>query len=206
MKFILTCLTALILIPVFSQSEKERVAAIELAREQQKQAMLLQQLDSAVELMGIERYQEADVKLRYVLENIRSVPSDLAYYFGENSFHLGIMRQSIDWLNKYIQLKGTKGRFYAAAVEYLKKAEASLMSTKSAEAKQATEILSRNYDIDCGPTGKVVCPICDGSTVVVKKNYFGNTYKTCTYCHKLGYLTCVEYNKLLRGELKPESN
>jgi hypothetical protein len=81
-----------------------------------------------------------------------------------------------------------------------------LITVKSDEAKQANEILSRNFDIDCGPTGKVVCPICDGSTVVVKKNYLGNTYKTCSYCNKLGYLTCVDYNKLLRGELKPNSN
>ena len=190
----------------FSQSEREKLAAIELARETQKQTEVMQQLDSAVQLMGIGRFQEADVKYKYVLENIKSVPSDLAYYFGENSYHLGQARQCIDWLNKYIQLKGTNGKFYDAAVEYLKKAEASLITVKSEEARQANEILSRNYDIDCGPTGKVVCPICDGSTVVVKKNYLGNTYKTCGYCNKLGYLTCVEYNKLLRGELKPSNN
>jgi hypothetical protein len=197
---------ALLLIPVFSQSEREKLAAIELAREQQRQSMVMQQLDSAVELMGIGRYQEADEKYRFVFDNIKSVPSDLAYYFGENSFHMGLARQSIDWLNKYIQLKGTKGKFYEDAVDYLKRAEASLITVKSDEAKQANEILSRNFDIDCGPTGKVVCPICDGSTVVVKKNYLGNTYKTCSYCNKLGYLTCVDYNKLLRGELKPNSN
>jgi hypothetical protein len=190
-------------VPAFSQSEKERLAAVELAREQQKQSEIMQQLDSAVDLMGIGRYREADVKYRYVLENIKSVPSDLTYYFGENSYHLGFTRQSIDWLNKYIQLKGTKGRFYDDAVGYLKKAEASLITVKAEEAKQANEILSRNYEIDCGPTGKVVCPICNGSTVVVKKNYLANTYHTCAYCNKLGYLTCEEYNNLLRGELKP---
>lgn len=206
MKLVCTCLLTLVVVTAFSQSEREKLAAIELAREQQKQMLINQQLDSAVELMGIGRYEEADIKYKYVLANIRSVPSDLAYYFGENSYHLGLARQSIDWLNKYIQLKGTKGKFYNDAVEYLKKAEASLITVKSAEAKQATEILSRNYEIDCGPTGKVVCPICNGSTVVIKKSYLGETYKTCGYCNQLGYLTCVEYNQLLRGELKPSSN
>lgn len=206
LKTLVTGLLILIFAAAYSQSERDKLAAIEREREQQKQAEIMHQLDSAVELMGIGRYQEADVKFKYVLQNIRSVPSDLAYYFGENSYHLGQARQSIDWLNKYIQLKGTQGKFYESAVEYLKKAEASLIAVKSTEARQASEILSRNYDIDCGPSGKVVCPICDGSTVIVRKSYLGNTYKTCGYCNKLGYLTCVEYNQLLRGELKPSSN
>ena len=206
MKSILTVIAALVLTPVWAQSEQEKLAEITLAREQQKQTLVRMQLDSAIELMGIGRHKEADEKYRYVLDNIKSVPSDLAYYFGENSFHLGLARQSIDWLNKYIQLKGTSGKFYDQAVDYLKQAEASLITVKSSEAREATEILSRNYDIDCGPTGKVVCPICNGSTVVVRKNYLGDSYKTCGYCNKLGYLTCTEYNKLLRGELKASSN
>jgi tetratricopeptide (TPR) repeat protein len=206
LKFILTCLIALVLVPVLAQSEKEKLAEIQLARENQKQALILQQLDSAVELMNIGRYEAADVIFKNVLQNIKSVPSDLAYYFGENSYHLGLTRQSIDWLNKYIQLKGTSGKFYKEAVDYLKKAEYEMTTVKTGEVKTATEILSRNFDIDCGPTGKVVCPICNGSTVVVKKSYLGDSYKTCTYCNKLGYLTCADYNKLLRGELKPNGN
>jgi tetratricopeptide (TPR) repeat protein len=197
---------ALVLVPALAQPEKEKLAEIQLARENQKQAMLMQKLDSAVELMNIGNYETADAKFKHVLQNIKSVPSDLAYYFGENSYHMGLTRQSIDWLNKYIQLKGTSGKFYSQAVEFLKKAETEMTIVKSGEVKEASEILSRNFDIDCGPTGKVVCPICNGSTVVVKKSYLGDSYKTCVYCNRLGYLTCAEYNKLLRGELKPNGN
>lgn len=186
--------------PIFAQSEKEKLAAREMEREAEKQRMLLQKLDSAVELMGMEQYELADKKFRHVLANIKSVPSDLTYYFGENSYHMSLYRQSVDWLNKYIQLKGTTGKFYNDAVSYLKNAEAGLVTAKKEEAKQTTEILSRNYDIDCGPTGKVVCPVCNGSTVVIKRSYLGDTYKTCLHCNQLGVLTCEEYNKLLRGE------
>ena len=193
----------LILGLLLAQSEKEKLAEIQMGREREKQGLLMQQLDSAVELMNIGNYQSADVKYKYVLQNIKSVPSDLTYYFGENSYHLGLTRQSIDWLNKYIQLKGTNGKFYSQAVEFLKLSESEMSAVKSGEVKEATEILSRNFDIDCGPTGKVICPICNGSTVVIKKSYLGDSYKTCQYCSKLGYLTCVDYNKLLRGELKP---
>ena len=201
MKYIIGFFIISFTFPTFAQSEKEKLAAIEEARQADKQRMLLLKMDSAVQLMGIEQYQEADKKFRDVLANIRSVPSDLTYYFGENSCHLGLFRQSVDWLNKYITLKGTTGKFYDNAVMYLKKAEAGLVVTKATESKQATEILSRDYDVDCGPTGKVICPVCNGSTVVVKRSYLGDTYKTCLHCNKLGTLTCEEYNKLLRGEL-----
>ena len=192
--------------PLLAQSEKEKLAAIEQVRENERQRLLMQTMDSAVVFMEQGEYEIAEKKFRYVLKNIKSVPSDLAYYFGENSSHLGLNKQSIDWLNKYIQLKGTTGKFSNEAVTYLKKAESALLIEKKEQTKQALEILSRDFDIDCGPTGKVVCPVCNGSTVVVKKSYMGDTYKTCTYCNKLGFLTCEEYNKLLRGQLKPNGN
>jgi hypothetical protein len=190
--------------PSMAQSEKEKLIIAEQARQDEKQRLVRQTLDSAMTLTDMGEYEAADVKYKTVLKNIKSVPSDLTYYFGLNSFHLGLNRQSIDWLNKYIQLKGTTGKYSNDAVAILKNAEAALITVKKEDAKQATEILSQNFDIDCGPTGKVVCPVCNGSTVVIKRNYLGDTYKTCGYCNKLGYLTCGEYNKLLRGQLQAQ--
>ena len=206
MKFLIPFFFIAFSFPILAQSEKEKLAAIELARENEKQRLILITMDSAVMLMDMGEYQTADIKFKRVLKNIKSVPSDLAYYFGQNSYHLGLARQSIDWLNKYIQLKGTTGKFSKEAIDYLKKAEAAFMSTKTEDAKEVTQIMSKNFDIDCGPTGKVVCPVCNGSTVVVKRSYLGETYKTCAYCNKLGYLTCVEYNQLLKGQLKTAGN
>jgi hypothetical protein len=187
------------------QDERDKIKEMELDRNAQKQRAIRQQLDTAIMLMEKEEYLAADEKLTYVLKNIKSVPSDLAYYFGENSFHLGKYKQSIDWLNKYIQLKGTTGQHSQEAVQWLKRAEAERLVEKQTEKLQTQEVLSRDYDIDCGPTGKVTCPVCMGSTVIVKKTYLGETYKTCGYCHKQGFLMCEDYNKLLRGELKPET-
>lgn len=189
-----------------AQSEQEKLAMIEEARAQEKQRLIMQKLDSAIALMEVGEYQTADEKFRVVLKNMKSIPSDFTYYFGENSFHLGQNRQAIDWLNKYIQLKGTTGKFSDKASEYLKKAETALLADRKVETQKATEILSQNFDIDCGPTGKVMCPVCAGSTVVVKRSYLGDSYKTCAYCNKQGYLSCEDYNKLLRGQLNPASN
>ncbi|MBL7857080.1 MAG: hypothetical protein JNM57_05270 [Cyclobacteriaceae bacterium] len=175
-----------------------------LQQEQIRKTALLRELDSGVFYMDEGRYTTADQKFKYVLENIKSVPSDLVFYFGKNSFQLGQYKQSIDWLNKYIQLKGTNGQYSQEAVMWLKKAEAEFVKEKKTESQKAEELLSVNYEIDCGPSGLVMCPVCKGEHVIIKPGAFKNEYKTCPYCNEHGVLTCEEYNKLVRGELKPK--
>jgi tetratricopeptide (TPR) repeat protein len=184
--------------------ERTRVDQFKQDSEQQRKVYLLSQMDSGVYLMENGRHEEAEKKFKLVLDNIKGVPSDLTFFFGKNSFYLEKFKQSIDWLNKYIQLKGTNGQYSQEATTIKAKAEAEYLKEKSHEIKKATEVLSVNYDIDCGPSGLVTCPVCKGDHVIVKKAAFGDEYKTCGYCNKHGLLTCDEYNQLLRGELKPK--
>jgi tetratricopeptide (TPR) repeat protein len=184
--------------------ENEKAQDYVNEQEQYRKSMLLREYDSALVLMDEQLYARADEKFKFVLENIKSVPSDLTFHFGRNSFYLGKFKQSIDWLNKYIQLKGTNGQFYTQAVEWKKKAEDEFLKEKSKDSQKAQEVLSTDYDIDCGSTGKVVCPVCKGDHVIIRKGTFGNEYQTCGYCNEHGVLTCDEYNRLLRGELKPK--
>lgn len=170
--------------------------------EQRKRAETLRQLDSGVYLMGNGEYALADEKFKYVLRNVKSVPSDLTFYFGKNSYFLGQYKQSIDWLHKYIQLKGTTGQFYEEATTWLKEAEAEYLEERSTAVEKTEQVLSTNYEIDCGPSGKVTCPVCQGNHVIVRKGPFGDSFKTCPYCNEHGLLTCEQYNKLLRGELQ----
>jgi hypothetical protein len=197
--FITICLYA---IPSPAQ-DRERALEFLQQEEQRKRTEMLRQLDSGVYYMDHEQYALADEKFKYVLQNVRSVPSDLTFYFGKNSFFLAQFKQSIDWLNKYIQLKGTTGQFYEEATDWLKKAEAEYLKEKTNAVGKTQQILSKNYDIDCGPSGKVTCPVCQGNHVIIKKGPLGDTYRTCPYCNEHGILTCEEYNKLLRGELRP---
>jgi hypothetical protein len=188
----------------FSQ-DRERAEQFRLEAEQRKRAQVMQVLDSAVVLMDNGNYALAEKKLIYVLNNVKSVPSDLTFYFGKNSYYLEKYKQSVDWLNKYIQLKGTAGQFYKESTDILKKAEEGLLKERAKNAVKAEEILSSTYEIDCGPSGKVICPVCRGTTVIVRKGYLSDEYKTCGFCDKHGNLTCEEYNKLVRGELKPKN-
>lgn len=182
-------------------TEQQKIAELEQLNAVRRQQEIQRSLDSAITLMQNGSHQLAEVKMTLLLRKVKSVPSDLAYYFGENSFHLGKYRQSIDWLTKYIQLKGTTGPHSSDAILYLKKAEQELMGENKQRQQEAAEVLSRDYDIDCGPAGKVICPVCNGKTVIVKRDYLTEKFSTCPYCDKHGFLSCEQYNLLLRGQL-----
>ncbi len=190
----------------FSQTEAEKIRQLEIQRQAERQRAMSMKLDSAVALMNQGEYQLSDEKFLTILKSVKSVPSDITFYFGKNSYFLGKYKQSVDWLNKYIQLKGTSGQFSKETLSLKQKAEVELLKEKDLESKQATQVFAQDYDIDCGPSGKVTCPVCNGSTVIIKKGYISNTYKTCSYCQLKGVLSCEDYNKLLKGELKPSSN
>ena len=70
-----------------------------------RESELLKRMDYGAELMALGNYDSAQVLFKSVLENMPKLPSNMAYFFGRNSYHLGKYKQSINWLNKYIQLK-----------------------------------------------------------------------------------------------------
>ena len=63
-------------------------------------------LKKSQQLIINENYLEADSILKEVINNVDSISSELTFLFGKNSFHLNKFKQSINWLNKYIELKG----------------------------------------------------------------------------------------------------
>ena len=197
-------IVSLITLNTLAQTQEEIIQQQLLDRAQAQKAKASQMLDEGVELMEDGEYEAADTKFREVLKSIKVVPTNLTFFFGKNSFYLGKYKQSIDWLNKYIELKGTQGQYYEECAVLLDMASKAYLALRENDRKESQDVFTVNYDIDCGPSGKVTCPVCSGNTVIIEPGPFGNTYRTCPYSDKHGQLSCAEYNQLLRGELKPK--
>ncbi len=154
-------------------------------------------------------YESADESFRQVLESVKVLPAEICYYFGANSYHLGKYKQSINWLNKYMELKGTSGQFFDETTTYLKKAQEQYLDSNISSNDVAYEPGQQiDYtvmpEIDCGPSGKVVCPVCKGQTVIISRSAMSLVYRSCPYCDEHGTLSCEQYNQLLQGQLKPK--
>ncbi|MFY0606608.1 MAG: hypothetical protein JXR10_07830 [Cyclobacteriaceae bacterium] len=168
------------------------------------QSALTKKIDEGVLLMDQEKYQEADELFVLAIKGMTTLPADLAYYFGKNSFYLKKYKQSINWLNKYVQLKGTRGRFYEDAIVHLRESEGAYLAENQKDAELIKETLSQET-YDCGGLSKMICPVCKGEGVLFKQSPFETLYQTCRYCLGDAHLSCEEYNLFMRGMLKPKN-
>lgn len=164
---------------------------------------LNRRMDVGKEMMLSGSYDSAEVQFIIVLKNMKPLPSEMAYFYGRNSFHLGENKRAINWLNKYIQLKGARGIFYEQSVEYLQLAEDAYLTQQKADAVFVSQDLSSG-EFDCGGLEKMLCPVCHGSGVIISKGLFDAEYKTCPYSLGEGFLSCDDYNLFMKGQLEPK--
>jgi tetratricopeptide (TPR) repeat protein len=179
-------------ISVFSQTESTQ--------------SLLLEIEEGVNLMDAGNYMEADRKFKKALRNLDVLPAEISFYFGKNSYFLDQYKQSINWLNKYIELKGTKGRYFEECVEYLNRAEMAYKLESDKNSNQVISELTKSNEFDCKGHTHFKCPICLGEGVLLKPGKMNDVlYQTCPYCTGSGFITCDQYKLYLRGELKPNN-
>ena len=152
-----------------------------------------------------QKYFLADSILKEKILNNNSVSSELTFLFGKNSFFLEKYEQSINWLNKYLELKGESGIFSDESIKFLELSNSKNLIENSKNIENVyVELYSYNY-IDCQNNRKV-CPICKGTSVMIIETDVSKIYKTCPFSDNKGFLTCDEYNLFLRGKLKPKTS
>ena len=176
----------LIFIPNISFSQKSEVKVIE-------------------DLILEQKYFLADSILKEKILNNNRVSSELTFLFGKNSFFLEKYEQSINWLNKYLELRGESGIFSDESIKFLELSNSKNLTENSKNIENVyVELYSYNY-IDCQNNRKV-CPICKGTSVMIIETDVSKIYKTCPFSDNKGFLTCDEYNLFLRGKLKPKTS
>ena len=159
-----------------------------------------------IEELILEReYEKADSILKKIILNGKKINSEITFLFGKNSYFLKQYNQSINWLNKYLELKGETGIFSDETIRFLELSNIKLLLESEKDLENVyVELFSYNY-VNCKNDRKI-CPICDGSSVMIIETEVQKIYKTCPFSDNKGFLTCDEYNLFLRGELKPKSN
>lgn len=164
---------------------------------------LTRRIDVGREMMLGGSYDSADYQFSIVLQKLQPLPSEMAYYYGRNSYHLGKYKRAINWLNKYIQLKGARGIHYEETVQFLQLSEEAYLRERREDAIAVSEELA-SIDFDCGGLEKMLCPVCSGSGVIIEPGKFDPIYKTCPYSLGEGFLSCEDYNLFMKGKLEPK--
>ena len=160
--------------------------------------------DSISNLILKKKYNIADSLLKKSILEQESVSSEITFLFGKNSYFLKKYDQSINWLNKYLELKGQDGFFSDESIKFLELSNAKNLTEIDKNIENVyVELYSYNY-INC-PSNRKICPICDGSSVMIIETEISKIYKTCPFSDNKGFLTCDEYNLFLRGKLKPKN-
>ena len=152
-----------------------------------------------------QKYHLADSILKEKILNNNRVSAQLTFLFGKNSFFLEKYEQSINWLNKYLELKGESGIFSDESIKFLELSNSKNLIENSKNIENVfVELYSYNY-IDCQNNRKL-CPICKGTSVIIIETDVSKIYKTCPFSDNNGFLTCDEYNLFLRGKLEPKTS
>ena len=99
-----------------------------------------------------------------MLDAVKVLPAEICYFFGANSYHLGKYKQSINWLNKYMELKGTSGQYFDECNSYLEKSRQEYLTSNNLQKEETFEPDQQvDYtvmpEVDCGPNGKGICPV-----------------------------------------------
>ncbi|MGW8121187.1 hypothetical protein ACV07N_00905 [Roseivirga echinicomitans] len=178
---------------------------------QEKESHLFQDprryIDTAVTYMNQEKYLEADKYFMVALDKITVLSADFCYYFGKNSYNLKYYSQSIDWLSKYLELKGSSGQYSDEVIALLDKSEKEFRANRATGTAGTIETNTKFFyqnTIKCSVDDHIICPVCKGDDIITTKDRLGeNIYRACPYSTN-GVLTCEQYNLLLQGKLKPK--
>lgn len=148
-------------------------------------------------------YKDANKTFRKALATQKILPTDLSYLFAETLYVIHQYQNSLNFVDKYIELAGQGGNYYDKAIELKDLLNKEFEKIKNCEycnlsgyryipcdnchAKGTTTEKCYN----CKGSGITVCPKCLGQGVYITFNSFsGKQYHSCDICEGKGYVEC----------------
>jgi DnaJ-class molecular chaperone len=174
-------------------------------------------MSQATSAMEAGEYEKANEFFRQIIQSNAAIPSEMPYLFAETLYQLKQYNNSLNFLNKYLDLNGFQGEHYQEAKALEKKLEEPmrqiencsycdkkgyllLSCTTCSGEKQVEQLCTL-----CKAQGIVGCSRCAGKGIVTKKNVFNIVeYYDCERCSGSGRLTCprCEGARLEMGECR----
>lgn len=160
-------------------------------------------LNKAKAEMKAEKYAEANKTFRKALATRKILPTDLSYLFAETLYIIHQYQNSLNFVDKYIDLAGQGGNYYDKAIE-LKQ----LLNNEFDKIKECNYCNLSGYRYikcnnclgigettetcyNCKGSGATICPKCMGEGVYITFNSFsGKQYHACDICDGKGYSSC----------------
>ena len=165
-----------------------------------------QKFEIAKRMMADSLYDKANEVFVDLLTKEELLPDEICHYFGKNLYLTGYKPQSRSFLYQYIALKDTSDHLFYPTVELLKKLGENMAFYEPRAVKDSlsTGKKIRKYKEICHPDEVFICPVCNGTTVLINRGSFGNSYQTCPYCDVDGIMDCATYKLYLYGDLYHE--
>lgn len=160
-------------------------------------------METAITQMNEGEYEQANITFRTILKQGSVLPTDLSYLFAETLFMIHQYHNSKSFLDKYLRLAGTTGRYYAQALDlkrYLDDAFEEILRCSYCDNRgyrlipcdtcQETGVLTDDCYY-CQSVGVNLCEVCKGNGVTTTLNAFNEVqYFTCQNCQGKGQVPC----------------
>ena len=176
-----------------------------LSAQQEIDSMVEDMMETAIDQMNDGDYEEANITFRKILKLNKVLPDDLSYLFAETLYMVNQIHNSRNFLDKYIRLAGSNGKYYAQAMDlrhFLDDEYELILVCKLCDNRGYRLIpcdicegegAITNPCFYCRGVGISRCEVCTGEGVTTSLNSLGTLqYQTCGTCQGKGRTTCKE--------------
>lgn len=156
----------------------------------------------AIQQVADSNYKKANTIFIQLIKADIVLPDETAFYFGKSLYHTTFYKQSKALLERYITLTKKKGPHTKEAEEMLAFIHDLLHKKEEVKKEEEiAEIQEHNEATTCDGHDHYICPVCDGSKVILKQTNLGQVFTSCNYCDDHGQMNCKNYAKYLNGTL-----